>query len=156
MRIHKRFRVCYVASMPIRPELRAKYPPDWALISQAVRFGRAKGRCEQCKRPHGQLVEVTKDGRWCDGEVWRDGHGRIVAKPNDPTTFTRVYLSAAHLDHDPSTRNRRALKALCQRCHLIHDRPEHLRRRRLTYLRRYALGDLFTGPYEDEVYFAGR
>jgi hypothetical protein len=43
---------------------------------------------------------------------------------------------------DPSN-----LAALCQRCHILHDKPEHLRRRRLTYLARRALGDLFTGPY---------
>lgn len=34
-----------------------------------------------------------------------------------------------------------------QRCYLIHDRPKHLRRRQITYLRRRALGDLFVGPY---------
>jgi hypothetical protein len=39
------------------------------------------------------------------------------------------------------------LRALCQRCHMIHDRPEHLRRRRITWRARRALGDLFLGPY---------
>jgi 5-methylcytosine-specific restriction endonuclease McrA len=39
------------------------------------------------------------------------------------------------------------LRGLCQRCHLIHDRPHHLARRRITYLLRRALGDLFLGPY---------
>ncbi len=40
-----------------------------------------------------------------------------------------------------------ALKSLCQRCYLIHDRPHHLARRQITYLLRRALGDLFLGPY---------
>jgi hypothetical protein len=62
---------------------------------------------------------------------------------------TKVVLAAAHLDHDlghcgPRHRN---VKALCQRCHLQHDRPEHRRRIRLTLRRRRALGDLFSGPY---------
>jgi hypothetical protein len=39
------------------------------------------------------------------------------------------------------------LKSLCQRCHLTHDRPHHQARRRITYLLRRALGDLFLGPY---------
>ena len=39
------------------------------------------------------------------------------------------------------------LKSLCQRCHMLHDRPHHLRQRWITYRRRYALGDLFLGPY---------
>ena len=60
---------------------------------------------------------------------------------------TRVVLAAAHLDHDPTNNRLRNLKSLCQRCHLIHDRPQHLARRRITYLLRRALGDLFLGPY---------
>jgi hypothetical protein len=30
---------------------------------------------------------------------------------------------------------------------MIHDRPHHLAQRRITYLLRRALGDLFLGPY---------
>ena len=62
---------------------------------------------------------------------------------------TRVVLAAAHLDHDPAHcgRRHRNVRALCQRCHLLHDRPEHRRRIRLTLRRRRALGDLFSGPY---------
>ena len=37
--------------------------------------------------------------------------------------------------------------ALCQRCHILHDKAEHLRRHRLTYLARRARGDLFTESY---------
>ncbi|MCJ2019027.1 hypothetical protein MKK84_16515 [Methylobacterium sp. E-065] len=39
------------------------------------------------------------------------------------------------------------LAAFCQRCHMIHDRPEHQRRRWRTLFRRKAVGDLFDGPY---------
>ena len=60
---------------------------------------------------------------------------------------TRVVLAAAHLDHDPTNNRLRNLRSLCQRCHLSHDRPHHLAQRRITYLRRRALGDLFLGPY---------
>jgi 5-methylcytosine-specific restriction endonuclease McrA len=58
-----------------------------------------------------------------------------------------VILAATHRDHDPTNNRISNLAALCQRCHLIHDRPEHRRRRRLTFLRRKAVGDLFLGPY---------
>ena len=60
---------------------------------------------------------------------------------------TRVVLAAAHLDHNPRNNRLRNLKSLCQRCHMIHDRPHHLALRRITYLLRRALGDLFLGPY---------
>jgi hypothetical protein len=58
-----------------------------------------------------------------------------------------VVLAAAHLDHNPRNNRQRNLKSLCQRCHMIHDRPHHLAQRRITYLLRRALGDLFLGPY---------
>jgi 5-methylcytosine-specific restriction endonuclease McrA len=56
-------------------------------------------------------------------------------------------LAAAHRDHDPTNNHPRNLVALCQRCHLQHDREEHRRRRWLTLFRRKALGDLFLGRY---------
>jgi hypothetical protein len=143
-------------AMPIRPELRSLYPIDWRQISQWVRFVRARGRCEVCGRPHGQTVRHLGDGRWWDeaGRVWRDGRGRRVPCPPadlaETARTTRVVLAAAHLDHDPTHcgRRHRNLKALCQRCHMLHDRPEHRRRIRLTLRRRRALGDLFSGLYQ--------
>jgi hypothetical protein len=62
-----------------------------------------------------------------------------------------VVLAAAHLDHNPRNNRLRNLKRLCQRCHMIHDRPHHLAQRRITYFLRRALGDLFLGPYS--LYF---
>lgn len=52
--------------MPIRPHNRFFYPIDWRELSEVIRFGRAKGCCEQCGRPHGQLVFHLGDGRWWD------------------------------------------------------------------------------------------
>ncbi len=137
--------------MPIRPSLRWYYPIDWKQISHAIRFGRAGGRCETCRRPHGQPVECLADGRWCDAGIWRDGQGRQcpLPSPADLSTrrLTRVVLAAAHLDHDPGHNHPANLRSLCQRCHMLHDRPHHLAQRRLGYLRSLALGDLFLGPY---------
>ncbi|AWI87945.1 hypothetical protein C0214_06370 [Methylobacterium sp. DM1] len=142
--------------MPIRPENRYYYPIDWRELSEVIRFGRAKGYCEQCGRPHGQLVFHLGDGRWWDahGQTWRSGKGRplkLAPLKYLPTgtviETTRVYLAYAHLDHDPGNNDPKNLKALCQRCHILHDRAEHLRQRCLTYRHREALGDLFLGPY---------
>jgi hypothetical protein len=60
--------------------------------------------------------------------------------------MTRVVLAAAHLDGDPTNRMK-SLRALCQRCHTLHDRPHHLAQRWITYRRGLAAGDLFLGPY---------
>ncbi len=93
------------------------------------------------------------DGRWWDEDAgtWRNGTGREVAWPAyaeyKQLKQTTVVLATAHLDHDPGNNRVRNVRALCQRCHLLHDRPEHRRRRRVTVLLRRALGDLFSGPY---------
>ena len=60
---------------------------------------------------------------------------------------TRVVLATAHLDHDPTNNRPGNLKALCQRCHMLHDRQEHRRRRLLTLRQRKALGDPSLGRY---------
>lgn len=146
--------------MPIRAEHRWLYPIDWPIITDIVRFVRAGGACEHCGRPHGkriaQLVDI--DGAWWDADRrrWRDGRGRTMRpQPGfvalDAIRLTRkpVYLATAHLNHDPSFSgpNWRNLAALCQRCHMIHDGPEHRRRRWWNAFRLRALGDLFTGHY---------
>jgi hypothetical protein len=139
--------------MPIRRELRHFYPIDWPQLSALIRFGRAKGRCERCGRPHGRTVHHLGDGRWFDAEaeIWRDGRGREIEPPAYAEyrrlRRTRVVLAAAHLDHDPGNNRPRNVRALCQRCHLMHDRPHHRVQARLTVLMRRALGDLFLGPY---------
>lgn len=143
--------------MPIRPEHRWLYPIDWRELSSVIRFDRAKGRCEHCGRPHGQLVTHLGDGRWWDEELqaWRNGRGRSLGNlpapdalsPALPILTTRVVLACAHLDHDPGNNKPRNLAALCQRCHMINDRQEHRRRRWLTLFRRKAIGDLFLGRY---------
>jgi hypothetical protein len=123
--------------MPIRPELRWLYPIDWKELSAVIRFRRAGGRCERCGRPHLRVVDDLGDGRWWDEGTgsWRNGRGRAIGPPafGDHARLrrTRVVLTTAHLDHDPTNNRPRNLKALCQRCHLAHDRAEHRRRIRL-------------------------
>ncbi|MEH3145259.1 MAG: hypothetical protein PGN34_07900 [Methylobacterium frigidaeris] len=141
--------------MPIRPDQRYYYPIDWRELSMVIRFDRAKGRCEGCGRPHGERICHLGDGRWWDAALglWRDGSGRRLRgrlRTEDllgAVRTTRVVLATAHRDHDPSNNRDGNLAAFCQRCHLLHDRPEHRRQRWRTLFRRKALGDLFGGPY---------
>lgn len=156
--------------MPIRRERRFFYPIDWPQLSAVIRFGRAKGRCEACARPHGRTVFCLGDGRWWDADAvsWRDGAGGVVCIEAGALDMlgeirtTRVVLATAHRNHDTAHNAPINLAAFCQRCHMVHDRPEHRRRRWLTLFRRRALGDLFaalTGrgmrrPHANEVIIA--
>jgi hypothetical protein len=58
-----------------------------------------------------------------------------------------LVLAAADRDSDPTSNRLKNLGALCQRCHMLHDRSHHLAQRWITYRRRLADGDLFLGPY---------
>lgn len=73
--------------MPIRPENRRRYPPDWRQISDGIRFGRAGSRCEcrgECGRAEHRLD--PHDGR-CQAR-----HGQIA-----PISQSKVILTVAHL-----------------------------------------------------------
>ena len=135
--------------MPIRLELRPLYPPHWRELSRLVRFERARGRCQRCGRPHLARVRVLPDGRWFDevSTTWRDCRGRSGRWPDLVEAIglrtTRVVLAAAHLDSDRTNNRLANLRCLCQRCHMLHDRPHHLAQRWITYRRRGAVGDFF-------------
>ncbi|WP_312490450.1 hypothetical protein [Sphingomonas sp.] len=138
-------------AMPIRAENRWLYPIDWPQVSAAIRFDRAGGRCEQCRRPHLARVAHLGDGRWWDAAAgcWRSPRGRRITVRQVPIAqvrLTRVVLACAHLDHDPGNNEPRNLAALCQRCHMIHDAAEHRWQRWWTRFRRRAIRDLFDDP----------
>jgi hypothetical protein len=107
--------------VPIRPENRHRYPPEWPDISARIRFERAAGRCEctgQCPRPAAHLAE---DGR-C-----RNRHGAPAWG-----TGSRVVLTTAHLDHTPEHCDDGNLLAMCQGCHLHYDAGHHAETRSAT------------------------
>lgn len=95
--------------MPIHPDNRGRYPKEWPEISKRIRFERAGGRCE------------------CEGECGHDHEGRCDALHGEPHPITgsKVILTTAHLNHTPEDCRDEVLKAMCQRCHLAHDRDHH-------------------------------
>ena len=93
--------------------IRENYPADWfTRIRPAIliRAGSPDGepkfaRCEFCN-----LRNYSH--RWTD-----DGQELRRSK---------IVLTIAHLDQDTTNNDPENLAALCQRCHLEHDRPHHL------------------------------
>ena len=139
--------------MRIKPEMRGFYPRNWPEISRRIRFERARRHLPGLRptaRADGPLSIRRPMVRCRLGHLaqrsWSVGALADLIEMAQ-TRHTRVILAAAHLDHNPGNNRLRNMKGLCQRSHLIHDRPHHLARRRITYLLRRALGDLFFGPY---------
>jgi hypothetical protein len=93
-----------------------QYHPKWSLISRLIRFLRAGNKCE-----------------WCGAEN---------AKPH-PVTGSTVVLTVAHVDQDRNNNRFKNLAALCQRCHLGHDRKQHLYNRKYGRQTKYINGKLF-------------
>ena len=81
--------------MPIKPEKKKLYPPNWEEISLLIRE-QAGWKCELCKAAHDE--------------------------PH-PITASIVILTVHHINGDPTDNRRINLIALCQRCHNKLDQP---------------------------------
>ena len=85
------------------------YPPEWKTRIRPAILARAGNRCEQC--------------------------GAANHQPH-PRTDSRVVLTIAHLDHDPTHNDFANLRAWCQACHLAYDAAEHAAHARHTRRRK--------------------
>jgi hypothetical protein len=120
--------------MPIKPENRKRYPPNWKEISKDIRFNRAKNRCEVCGVKN-YAVGYWEDGKFCPtgGNIIHDSAGRgelpfkeakeLVNHCNDwcDDNLIVIVLTVAHLDHKPENCDYSNLKAMCQKCHNKYD-----------------------------------
>jgi 5-methylcytosine-specific restriction endonuclease McrA len=79
-----------------------KYPPDWKTVIRPRILRRAGDCCEFC--------------------------GARNYEPH-PRTGSKVILTIAHLDNRLVNHHDSNLAALCQRCHLAHDRALSIARR---------------------------
>lgn len=124
--------------MPIKPENKALYPPNWIAISQRIRE-RAGHRCENCDLPNGGLIHRKVDGghRWPsqqEMDMYHDMLRQHYSRQQAARAMglTRIVLTVAHLDHNPTNCADDNLRALCQYCHLTYDAKHHAQTARLT------------------------
>ena len=135
--------------MPIHPDLRPLYPPNWRELANHIKFERAGGRCEWCGREHGTTVLVIAGGGWLDPETGEchDDQGRSLGfylQADWPVgRWVKTILTCAHLDQNPTHNDRTNLAALCPRCHLRHDRRQHIQSAYRNRRKRWAVRDLF-------------
>jgi len=111
--------------MPIRESERHKYPPpkEWRVIRARI-LARAGDVCEICGVVNGSEI-IRRD----------TARGK--------TRFSRVVLTIAHLDHGPTNNADANLAALCQACHLAHDRTQHTFNAARTRARKAGQNEMF-------------
>lgn len=119
------------------------YPPDWKTISLAVR-ARAGQKCEWCGAPNRQwilrdrkpeLFQTVRIGETVKKVPFLDFSipfpQTFAAKHYRDAGMTKIIITVAHLDRDRANNEPENLAALCQRCHLNHDRhAQHIPHRR--------------------------
>jgi glycine/serine hydroxymethyltransferase len=118
--------------MPIPKEKRQLYPPDWKQISQRIRFERGQGCCERCGIPHDAFRIYDPAGV----RITTDAIEAETARLADSLKVSRIILTTAHLSGDVTDNSDSNLAALCQRCHLRHDLPQHLKSRKVNWRKR--------------------
>ena len=139
--------------MPIKPENKALYPPNWSSEIVPMIRRRSGGVCEWCGVPNHELGGRAHDGKWhrvqptgtdgmnltwpAQGEwAWCDGHEKHLR-------IVRIVLTVMHLDHNPANCAPENLKDACQRCHNRYDQAHRRKNAEKTRRSRKALGDLF-------------
>lgn len=124
--------------MPIKVENRHLYPKNWRDIAYQIRVIRAKNKCENCNLENGAIIKRNKNGHYREAtddekkffEIQRSKSPAVERETLKRFKFTRIVIEVAHLDHNPTNVVPNNLKALCQRCHLIHDKQYHWEIRR--------------------------
>lgn len=96
--------------MPIKPENKALYPANWKAIRAEI---------------------LERAGHKCEGSpAYPDCRAANYAP--HPVTGSKVILTIAHLDHDPTNNEHGNLRAWCNRCHLTYDAQHHAQNAALT------------------------
>lgn len=132
------------------------YPDNWRKEIRPAILLRANYQCEFCGV--GKYKYIFRGYLGDDTEVYQDAEGIIYDANNSAILFLfdfektitpkgkgrviKVVLTVAHIDHNINNNDPANLKALCQRCHLIHDKHQHMKSRRETINRKKGLIEL--------------
>lgn len=134
--------------MPIRPENKHRYPPDWKQIRERI-LARADNRCEKCKVLNRTRIArgggddagtyMTDDAEVFNAETG-EHLGQCRMSDYHVDRMVDIVLTIAHLDHQPENCADDNLRAWCQMHHLRHDQQHHAASRAIN--RRTAGGQL--------------
>jgi hypothetical protein len=114
-----------------------KYPKNWKSEIRPSILMRANNCCEHCG-----VKNYDTGFRGNDGNFYNDnfilqqlelyGIDMFDEYINDKAKHFKIVLTVAHLDHNVNNNDPSNLKALCQKCHLNHDKTHHAISRRIT------------------------
>ena len=119
-----------------------EYHPKWSLISRLIRYRRAGNCCEICGVPNGSIIYRPHR----DKSLWElapDGNYIECLFIHSVHKLSKITLTVAHLDHNKANNRFTNLKALCNRCHLVHDAKHHQWSRKYGRKTREINGKLF-------------
>ena len=104
-----------------------RYPPNWLSEIRPRILEREGHRCKFCGVPDRSVGWFGRRGfytpdQWASDAIDDDEEEFVAAKMAKKPAGSRVILTVAHLDHGLTNHDDSNLAALCQRCHLNHDR----------------------------------
>lgn len=120
--------------MPIRAEMKRRYPADWPQIRARI-LERAGDRCETCGVENGAIGYRDAEGAFHE----LPGMQAEVAALDGLKTI-RIVLTIAHIDPTPENCEPSNLLAECQRCHNRRDAPMRARNAAETRRRKRGVG----------------
>jgi 5-methylcytosine-specific restriction endonuclease McrA len=105
----------------------ADYPDNWLSEIRPRILERDGHRCKFCRVPDGVTIQRSTRGHYMlpSGEAYDGTTGALLANEADhwpPERKVRIVLTIAHLDHALVDHSDANLAALCQQCHLRHDK----------------------------------
>lgn len=119
-----------------------RYPSNWKTEIRPAILQRDKYKCKFCGAINGSIVKIYSPTHRrviapveCNqiNQLVHGGYYRSQAIKK--LGFVKIVLTIAHLDQDITNNANENLAALCQRCHLNHDRKanaENCRQKALT------------------------
>lgn len=121
------------------PMNRKLYPHNWEEISLKIRE-EAGHKCEFCGVPDRVWIIRNKRNP-AEYHICRDDDTQYKDMYINPDDYgysnpVQVILTVAHLDHNPGNNERANLRALCQRCHNVHDAPNRAKNARMTRIKK--------------------
>lgn len=109
----------------------SQYPENWSTEIRPDILSRANNCCELCNVKNYAIGHRDQKGKFIEWPhpVKSFSLSKQVAKQSG-LHLIKIVLTISHTDRDKTNNDYNNLKALCQRCHLLHDIKQHVQNRK--------------------------